>query len=550
MPLPHGKILHNRYQILHLLSQGGFGAVYRAWDLNLDRPLALKENLDTAPEAQRQFQREAQLLFDLAHPNLPRLYDCFSVRGQGQYLVMEYVDGEDLLQLQRRTGGPLAEAQVLAWGQQVCTALAYLHSRQPPVIHRDVKPANIKITPDGQVKLVDFGIAKLYDPQRQTTVGARAVTPGFSPPEQYGQGVTDARSDVYALGATLYQLVTGYVPLESIERSLGNPLPAPRELNPSLSPQSERAILLAMEMKPGERFASALEFQAALQGAAAGQMPAAQPRSEAFPALAGGLFAHTPPAVAQALAPVTAAPVPACPVPTRPGRASRRRAEQPRRRAARAGRRLARLLVNLVMVLGLAWWVGGRVSQTASLSLSSVSAGLGAAAAATRLPATPESIAHLAVTQAAVVQPAVVQQTAVEQEQPAGQAPVEGQAPPLAGPPGSSFAPAPGGAPGESPGNLPGKLPGNSPSVPPQSGQPRLQLEADAACRGGPGAEYAKVWSFAAGSQLEITGQSGTGWWLVRFYDSRSRASQCWIKGGVVLGEAGNIPLSDFVLPR
>ena len=210
MPLLPNQILNNRYRIVKLLGQGGFGAVYRAWDLNLDHQRAIKENLDTSPQAQRQFKREAQILDVLVHPNLPRVIDHFIVPNQGQYLVMDFVEWQDLGEM--LMNGPLPEARVLPWIIQVCDALIYLHSQNPPVIHRDIKPGNIKITPDGRAILVDFGISKVYDPTLSTTVGARAVTPGYSPPEQYGKGATDARSDMYALGATLYHLLTGQAP--------------------------------------------------------------------------------------------------------------------------------------------------------------------------------------------------------------------------------------------------------------------------------------------------------------------------------------------------
>jgi serine/threonine protein kinase len=266
MPLTAGQVLNNRYRIVTLLGQGGFGAVYRAWDLNMERPRALKENLETAPQAQRQFLREAQLLGDLSHPNLPRVIDHFIVAGQGQYLVMDYVEGEDLAHKLQQAGGPLGEAQALEWIEQVCGALAYLHAQNPPVIHRDIKPANIRITPAGKAMLVDFGIAKLFDPQIQTTMGARAVTPGYSPPEQYGRGRrTDTRSDIYALGATLYALLTGQEPVEAPERNLGVALPAPSSLNPALSPPVEAAILKAMALLPDERFQAAQSLQAALR---------------------------------------------------------------------------------------------------------------------------------------------------------------------------------------------------------------------------------------------------------------------------------------------
>jgi formylglycine-generating enzyme required for sulfatase activity/serine/threonine protein kinase len=271
MPLSPGQVLNQRYRIVKLLGQGGFGAVYRAWDINLERPRALKENLQLSSEAQRQFKREAQMLSDLTHANLPKVIDHFVIHGQGQYLVMEYVDGEDLQARLELAGGALPEAQTVEWISQVCEALAYLHRQTPPVIHRDVKPANIKVTPGGAARLVDFGIAKVFDPRHATTLGARAVSPGYSPQEQYGQGATDARTDIYALGATLYHLLTGQLPVESVERTLGAALPPPRSWNPQISPQVESAILKAMQPLPDERFQSVLEFQAALLAPAATQ---------------------------------------------------------------------------------------------------------------------------------------------------------------------------------------------------------------------------------------------------------------------------------------
>ena len=264
MPLSTGQILNNRYRIVKLLGQGGFGAVYRAWDINLDRPCAVKENLDASPPAQQQFQREARILADLNHPNLARVIDYFFIPGQGQYFVMDFVEGQDLQQMLDLAGGPLPEAQVLGWIRQVCDALAYLHSQNPPVIHRDVKPANIKITPEGRAMLVDFGIAKVYDPNLKTTAGARAVTAGYSPPEQYGSGKTDARSDIYALGASLYTLLSGQAPVESVERSAGKTLLAPSSLNSSISPYTEKAILQAMDLNPAQRQHTASELKASL----------------------------------------------------------------------------------------------------------------------------------------------------------------------------------------------------------------------------------------------------------------------------------------------
>ncbi len=221
MALKDGQVLNSRYQIVRLLGQGGFGAVYQAWDLNLKVPCAVKENFETSPSAMRQFEREASMLAMLRHPNLPRVTDHFFIEGQGQYLVMDYIEGEDLRTILEREKKPLPEKQVTGWLVDICDALSYLHAQPVPVIHRDIKPANIKITSDGKAMLVDFGIAKAYSPESRTTQGARALTPGYSPFEQYGQAPTDARSDIYALGATAYDVLTGQAPPESIARMAG-----------------------------------------------------------------------------------------------------------------------------------------------------------------------------------------------------------------------------------------------------------------------------------------------------------------------------------------
>jgi serine/threonine protein kinase len=263
VPLIIGQFLANRYRIDVLLGQGGMGAVYRAWDTRLNIAVAVKENLDASPEAERQFWREAQILARLSHPNLPHVTDHFSISGQGQYLVMDFIEGEDVQSLLDRYG-VLPETQILPWLAQVCDALIYLHGQTPPIIHRDIKPANIEIRPDGRVLLVDFGIAKLHDPQQGTTVGAKAITPGFSPPEQYS-GHTDARSDIYALGATLYALLTGRTLPESVLRvAHQQTVVRPRQVNPQISPGVEQAILRATEIDADHRYPDAAHFRADL----------------------------------------------------------------------------------------------------------------------------------------------------------------------------------------------------------------------------------------------------------------------------------------------
>jgi formylglycine-generating enzyme required for sulfatase activity len=267
--LRKGEILNQRYRIVKQLGEGGFGAIYRAEDTALKTIVAVKENLEYWDVAQRQFEQEAVLLANLRHPNLPRVTDFFMVPAQGQYLVMDFIEGYDLQTVLDRVGKPLHTRRVLEWIDQICDALAFLHTQDPPVIHRDVKPANIRITASGQAILVDFGIAKAYNPKSKTTTGARAVTAGYSPVEQYGEGPTDVRADQYALGATLYALLTAERPPESVARATGRSLTLPSELNPQLSPAVERVILRAMQVQPEDRYPGIVDFREALRQAAA-----------------------------------------------------------------------------------------------------------------------------------------------------------------------------------------------------------------------------------------------------------------------------------------
>jgi serine/threonine protein kinase len=261
MLLATGQIVQNRYRIVKLIGQGGFGTVYRAWDLSLKQPVALKENLDTSQEGQRQFEREANMMAGLRHPNLARVTDHFLIAGQAQYLVMDFIEGVGLDELLAQRPQPFSETEVQSWLQQVGDALTYLHTRQPPIIHRDLKPQNIIIAPTGEAVLVDFGISKLYDPNRKTTIGARAVTPGYSPPEQYGGGRTNARTDVYALAATMYALLTGQEPPESVMLMVGGvSLTPPRQLNGRISPTVEAAILKGLAINSGQRYAAVADF--------------------------------------------------------------------------------------------------------------------------------------------------------------------------------------------------------------------------------------------------------------------------------------------------
>ena len=264
MTLIVGTLLNNRYRIISILGQGGMGSVYRAFDENLRVDVAVKENLFLTDEYAKQFQLEASILAGLRQPNLPRVGDHFIMPGQGQYLVMDYIAGEDLRQRIERLNY-LPEQEVILIGAVICDALTYLHSRPQAVIHRDIKPGNIKITPDGEIYLVDFGLAKVMQDSQATTTGARAMTPGYSPPEQYGIARTDSRSDVYSLGATLYAAMTGIIPEDGLARATGKAvLTPPNQLQPKISRRLSSVIEKALAVEQCDRYQTAEEFKQAL----------------------------------------------------------------------------------------------------------------------------------------------------------------------------------------------------------------------------------------------------------------------------------------------
>ncbi|MGD1991923.1 MAG: right-handed parallel beta-helix repeat-containing protein [Anaerolineae bacterium] len=283
MILETGELIDGRYRVVELLAQGGMGAVYRGWDTRLRRPVALKEmkpqpgiEKELLEQLRQQFEHEAQLLATLSHPNLVRVTDYFAWEEK-QYLVMDYVEGEDLAERIHRQGAQ-PQAQVLHWSDQLLDALAYCHKRG--ILHRDVKPRNIIITPDERAILVDFGLVKLWNPEAPETRTAMrgAGTPEYSPPEQYdgGMGHTDPRSDIYSLGATLYHAVTGQAP-PTATRRMANPasFKPPRQINAALNPATEEAILKAMEVSMERRFQTARAMRQALRAASSPAAPSA-----------------------------------------------------------------------------------------------------------------------------------------------------------------------------------------------------------------------------------------------------------------------------------
>jgi eukaryotic-like serine/threonine-protein kinase len=279
-PLKADEVLRGRYRIIRIIGQGGMGSIYLANDLRLEgRLCALKEvehDRSMPPEmlkqAREQFLREATVLARLDHPNLPKVSDFFSVAGH-DYLVMDYVPGKDLRTLMneaKQKGEFLSEQIVLDWASQLGDALSYLHSQNPPILHRDIKPSNLKLTPSGLLKLVDFGLVKILASDDVTiTILQGRGTALYTPLEQYGGdiGHTDARSDIYAFGATLYHLLTNRPPIEARELFLQpDSLTPPRQINPAISQRTERAILWAMNLHPDDRPQDMEAFRQALLG--------------------------------------------------------------------------------------------------------------------------------------------------------------------------------------------------------------------------------------------------------------------------------------------
>lgn len=263
-----GTVVNERFRVKKVLGYGGYGNVYLVEDEIVfpGNQYALKESLSSTISEQRQFTREAKWLMSLEHPNLPRVAEQFEWRGR-PYFVMAYVAGENLEDRVDRTG-PLPEDQVLGWMLPICDAIAYLHNQKRPIIHRDIKPGNIIVSKDGRPWLVDFGIAKvLHSGSRKTTRAARAVSGGYSPLEQYTRGGTDARSDIYALGATLYHLLTGICPPEAPDIASGVArLPDVRQVHSRVSRQTEQVVMRSMRQKPEERYQSMREVMADLPG--------------------------------------------------------------------------------------------------------------------------------------------------------------------------------------------------------------------------------------------------------------------------------------------
>ena len=266
MGLPVGIVLARRYRVLAQLGEGGMGSVYKVEDASHPGSVfALKELLDDSTAsaedvawAKKRFDDEIALMRRLKHPRIPFFVEDFYEGGR-RYFVMEYIPGDNLEQRMERTHAPLPERDVLPWMMGICDVLTYLHGRRPPIIVRDLKPGNIMVTPGGDARLIDFGIARTYKAgQRSNTENLGTMT--YASPEHLGKTQTDARSDIYSLGATMYHLITGHEPVP-----LQTPTPGSlRQLQPSISAATEDVVIRAMQLDPQRRFQTATEMRAAL----------------------------------------------------------------------------------------------------------------------------------------------------------------------------------------------------------------------------------------------------------------------------------------------
>ena len=288
--LAPNTLLQGRYLVMRLLGQGGMGAVYQATDRKFGNAVALKETFYNDLQLRKAFSHEARLLNRLRHAALPVVTDYFAI-GERQFLVMQYIPGKDLEQLlaDRKTQGQgvFMASQVLRWADQLLDALEYLHSQKPPIIHRDIKPQNLKLTPRGEVILLDFGLAKgIVTHQSQVSQSIRGYTPNYASLEQIRGTGTDARSDIYSIGATMYHLLTGEMPQDALTRiaailmSQPDPLKSIASMNPEVPAPVAQVIEKAMAAHPDQRYGTAAAMRQALRSVASSVQPASLHRAQ------------------------------------------------------------------------------------------------------------------------------------------------------------------------------------------------------------------------------------------------------------------------------
>src|SRR5687767_10351504 len=274
-PLAPNTLLQNRYLVVHLIGKGGMGEVYLAVDQRLGSAVALKRTFFNEDEMLGSaFEREARTLARLRHPVLPKVSDHFA-ENENQYLIMEHISGDDLSKRLEANGKPFPLNWVLLWADQLLDALNYLHSHEPPIIHRDIKPQNLKLTDDNHIVLLDFGLSKnsVGQTHLSTSGAVSGFTPHYAPMEQIRGTGTSARSDIYSLSATLYQLLTNNVPADALSRAdsllngMDDPVVPISEINEEVPKSISDIILKGMSVSQEQRFQTAREMQKSLRDA-------------------------------------------------------------------------------------------------------------------------------------------------------------------------------------------------------------------------------------------------------------------------------------------
>ena len=270
-------MIQNRYLVVQMIGKGGMGEVYLAVDQRLGSAVALKRTFFSDNNALGSaFEREARILARLRHPVLPKVIDHFAENGD-QFLVMEHISGDDLAKRLENATEPFPLSWVMFWADQMLDALSYLHSHEPPIVHRDIKPQNLKLTDENHIVLLDFGLSKDFDSSTtgnsMNSASVAGYSPHFASMEQIRGTGTDARSDLYSLSATLYQLLTNTIPADALTRAdalLGgekDPIVHLNEINPEISPSISGVILKGVGLRQDQRYSTAAEMQKALRRA-------------------------------------------------------------------------------------------------------------------------------------------------------------------------------------------------------------------------------------------------------------------------------------------
>ncbi len=302
-------MIQNRYLIVHLIGKGGMGEVYLAVDQRLGSAVALKRTFFAGDEMLgNAFEREARILARMRHPVLPKVSDHFG-EGEEQFLVMEHISGDDLAKRLETSQKPFPASWVLFWADQLLDALSYLHSHEPPIIHRDIKPQNLKLTDENHIILLDFGLSKSSTPGQtllnetgSSTGSVVGYTPHYAPMEQIRGIGTSPKSDLYSLSATLYQLLTNKVPADALSRAdcllngMSDPIEPLYALNPEISQSVSDVILKGMEVSQEKRYSNAREMQKILRKAFTEMQKATSADTVAFNIGDAGIVAP-PPAV-------------------------------------------------------------------------------------------------------------------------------------------------------------------------------------------------------------------------------------------------------------